>query len=95
MSFWDRFRKKPREMQQEQDQEQESTLSSDWSHIVYTRKDLNIHDAMQRREYIQNCLVQMAEGNRELDNLQFEYRAVTSYLHDMEEIDALTAEKHE
>ena len=23
MSFWDRFRKKPREMQQEQDQEQE------------------------------------------------------------------------
>ncbi|MBP7347895.1 MAG: hypothetical protein KA965_04360 [Butyrivibrio sp.] len=95
MSFWDRFRKKPRELQQEQEQEQESTLSSDWSRIVYTRKDLNIHDAMQRREYIQNCLVQMAEGNRELDNLQFEYRAVTSYLHDMEEIDALTAEKHE
>lgn len=92
MSFWDRFRKKPQEMQQEQ--EQESAVSSDWSNIVYTRKDLNIHDAMQRREYIQNCLVQMAEGNRELDNLQFEYRTVTSYLHDMEELDALTPEKH-
>ena len=91
MSFWDRFRKKTKA---EENPAAEEKQKPEWNDIVYTRKDLNIHDAVQRREYVQNCLIQMAEGGRELDNLQFEYRTVTSYLQDMEEIDALPPQKH-
>ena len=67
-----------------------------WTDIVYTRKDIDIDDPVQRREYVENCLQQMAEASRDLDSLQFEYRAVTSHLRDMEEIDALpSAQRYE
>ncbi|MBQ3795939.1 MAG: hypothetical protein II842_06585 [Butyrivibrio sp.] len=60
-----------------------------WNDIVYTRKDLDIDDPVQRREYIGSCLQQMEEAARELDGLEMEYYDVTSHLRDMEEIDAL------
>ena len=31
----------------------------DWNDIVYTRKDLDMDDPVQRREYIGSCLQQM------------------------------------
>ena len=61
----------------------------DWNEIIYDRDDLQIHNRKQRQEYVRGCLEQMAEASREVANLQHEYQVVTSYLKDMEEIEAL------
>ncbi len=65
----------------------------DWNEIVYDRDDLQINDRNQRQEYVKGCLEQISEAAQELDNLQFEYNMVTSYLKDMEEIEALPPEE--
>ena len=67
----------------------------DWNEVVYDRSDLKINDAKQRKEYVKGCLEQMAEASKELETLQFEYNMVTSYLKDMEEIEALPEEEKE
>lgn len=67
--------------------------SDNWETVNYSRDGLNVDDAVQRKEYVQSCLQQMEEGNHQLDELQFEYRTVTSYLHDMEAIDELPEEE--
>ncbi len=69
------------------------TDSQNWNDIVYTRKDVDMDDPVQRREYIDSCLLQMEEAARELDALELEYNDVTSHLRDMEEIDALPHEQ--
>nr|WP_297704179.1 hypothetical protein [uncultured Butyrivibrio sp.] len=61
----------------------------DWNDIVYTRKEMDMDDPVQRREYIGSCLQQMEEAARELDELEFEYNDVTSHLRDIDEINAL------
>ncbi|RKM61340.1 hypothetical protein D6855_05465 [Butyrivibrio sp. CB08] len=71
----------------------EQTRLQDWNDIVYTRKDVDMDDPVQRREYIGSCLLQMQEAARELDALEYEYNDVTSHLRDMEEIDALPPEQ--
>lgn len=65
----------------------------DWNEVVYDRDDLQINDKGQREEYIRGCLEQIAEASKELESLQFEYNMVTSYLKDMEEIEALPEEE--
>ncbi|MGN0377142.1 MAG: hypothetical protein ACI4ED_05865 [Suilimivivens sp.] len=65
----------------------------DWNEVIYDRDDLQINDKQQREEYIRGCLEQIAEASRELENLQHEYNMVTSYLKDMEEIEALPEEE--
>ncbi len=65
----------------------------DWSDIVYTRKDMDMSDPVQRREYVESCLQQMEEAARQLDALEIEYADVTSHLRDMEEINALPPEQ--
>lgn len=52
-------------------------------------------DKEQRADYVRNCLERMADATRELENLTFEYDMVTSYLKDMEEIEALPPEESE
>lgn len=49
----------------------------------------------QRIDYVKNCLEKMADATRELENLNFEYGLVTSYLKDMEEIETLPPEESE
>lgn len=56
--------------------------------IDYTNKE-------QRTDYVKNCLERMADATKELENLTFEYDMVTSYLKDMEEIEALPPEESE
>jgi len=75
------------------DDRQKQAELENWSDIVYTRKDLDMSDPVQRREYIGSCLQQMEEAARELDSLEFEYNDVTSHLRDMEEINALPPEQ--
>lgn len=67
----------------------------DWNEIIYDRDDLQINDKKQRKEYVQGCLEQIAEASKELEELEFEYNMVTSYLKDMEEIEALPEEERE
>ena len=67
----------------------------DWNEIVSDRDDLQINDKKQRKEYVQGCLEQIAEASKELEELEFEYNMVTSYLKDMEEIEALPEEERE
>ncbi|MBE5843701.1 MAG: hypothetical protein E7302_05895 [Butyrivibrio sp.] len=88
MGFFDLFRKKDTYHIERQEQRE----IENWNDIVYTRKNIDMDDDAQRREYIGNCLQQMAEASRDMDSLQFEYRVVTSHLRDMEEIDALPEE---
>lgn len=65
----------------------------DWEEVVYDRDDLQIDNQEQRAEYVKGCLEQIAEASKELENLQYEYNMVTSYLRDMEEIEALPKEE--
>ncbi len=88
MGFFDIFSNNSRD-----DEWVEQTRLQDWNDIVYTRKDVDMDDPVQRREYIGSCLLQMQEAARELDALEFEYNDVTSHLRDMEEIDALPPEQ--
>lgn len=67
----------------------------DWNEIVYDRDDLQIDDKEQRDNYVKGCLEQIAEASRELESLKHEYNMVTSYLKDMEEIEALPDEEME
>lgn len=48
-----------------------------------------------RGEYVRNCLEKISEASKEMENLDYEYNLVTSYLKDMEEIEALPNEDAE
>ena len=79
------FRKKQRNAAQ----------ADDWESLVYDRDDVDFRDREQRYEYIKNCLEQMEEAKKELNLLTGEYSVVTSYLTDIEEIEALPEEERE
>ena len=83
MVWWKRFFKKKTEPVEE----------DDWEQVVYTRNDVNFEEEDQRKRYIVNCLEQITEASREIDLLTGEYTLVTSYLTDMEEIEALPAQQ--
>ncbi len=78
----------------DEDWEKQTKLQN-WNDIVYTRKDVDMDDPVQRREYINSCLAQMQEASEALNALEDEYNDVTSHLRDMEEIDALPPEQRE
>ncbi|MCM1056630.1 MAG: hypothetical protein NC517_03360 [Firmicutes bacterium] len=87
MAFWSRlFRKRKKAGKQSPE---------DWENIVYDREDVDFRDEEQRSRYITNCLEQMAEASKEIDLLTGEYGLVTSYLTDMEEIEALPEQERE
>lgn len=87
MAFWSRLFGKGRKGKKQQPE--------DWESIVYDRDDVDFRDEEQRSRYITNCLEQMAEASRELNLLTGEYALVTSYLTDMEEIEALPGQERE
>lgn len=67
----------------------ETEKEEDWEEIVYPREKVDFNDGEQRNRYITGCLEQMAEASREIEQFTGEYDRVTSYLTDMEEIEAL------
>ena len=71
----------------------EEEPEENWSEIIYSREDMDMDDPAERREFVSACLTQIAEAQAEMDELEYEYRTVTAYLHDLEEIDALP-DKH-
>lgn len=60
-----------------------------WDDVTYEKEDFQIDDEEERGQYVRGCLEQIAEASKEVENLQFEYNMVTSYLKDMEEVEAL------
>lgn len=79
----DRFRKDYDEYEEEDWEEEDSA------------REIDFDNREQRDAYVRNCLEKMAEATKELENLTFEYNMVTSYLKDMEEIEALPPEESE
>lgn len=57
--------------------------------LTYNREDVDFHNEKQRTRYVTICLEQMTEASLELELLRDEYNLVTSYLTDIEEIEAL------
>lgn len=72
----------------EKTQEPEYELE-EWDEASYGKEDFQIDDQGQREQYVRECLEQIAEASKEVDNLQFEYNMVTSYLKDIEEVESL------
>lgn len=56
---------------------------------IYSGEGINFHSEEQRSRFITNCIEQMNDSNKEIASLTDEYAEVTSYLCDMEEIEAL------
>lgn len=54
---------------------------------------IKVQDDYQREKYIKNCLEQIGEVASQIDTLNMEYSIVTSYLLDIEEIEALPKEE--
>lgn len=69
--------------------EEDSVDSSKIDEALLKHDEVNMHDATQRVKYIRHCFEEAAEAAKEIDKLTYEYTLVTSYLTDMEEIDAL------
>ncbi len=75
------------------DMEEAGFEEDGWEKIENDRKEWNVHDREQRSEYIKDSTDRIREAQEELKNLNFEYGKVTSYLKDMEEIEALPEEE--
>lgn len=88
MGFWNKIFRFGRRNSREEDE-------YGWEDIVYNHTEVDFTDEEQRSRYITNCLEQMAEASREINQLNGEYSLVTSYLTDMEEIEALPEEPRE
>ena len=56
-------------------------------------QNLDLSNPDKRFHYVKSCLEQMDEASGEIERLQNEYQLVNSYLHDMEEIEALPDEE--
>lgn len=54
---------------------------------VFHRENINMHNKDEREQYIRNCLEQIADAERELHHLEYEYNMVTSHLTDIEELE--------
>lgn len=58
------------------------------------RSEIDMSDPEMRGRYVRNCCDQMQEATREIDSATMEYRMVTDYLNDMEEIDSLPDDRY-
>lgn len=67
----------------------------EWERLVNARDSVDLEQEEERSRYVTDCLEQIAEATRELDMLQTEYGRVTTYLTDLEELEALPAQEKE
>lgn len=54
---------------------------------VFHRETINMHSKGEREQYVKSCLEQIADAERELHHLEYEYNMVTSHLTDIEELE--------
>ncbi|MCI8541851.1 MAG: hypothetical protein HFH95_00760 [Lachnospiraceae bacterium] len=86
MGFWSKLFKK---------RKYQESGPEDWENVVYDRDDVDFGQEEERSRYITNCLEQMGEATKEIGLLTGEYSLITSYLTDMEEIEALPESERE
>ncbi len=68
----------------------------DWDEIDIRKEDFELDDPIQREKYVRCLLEQISDAEQTIQSLTTEYASVTSYLKDMEELEALpTAERDE
>ncbi len=79
-----KWKKKQEEIDYEEDWED----SAEEERVDFTNREVRV-------AFVRNCLEKMKDATKELENLNFEYNTVTSYLKDMEEIEALPEEEAE
>lgn len=85
MSFWKRvFRRKGKNDISDSTQGIEEQVVP-----VFHRENINIHNKQEREQYIRSVLEQIADAERELHHLEYEYNLVTSHLTDIEELERL------
>lgn len=65
----------------------------EWEDPVVERKRIDINREEDRERYLRTCCEQIADASKEMENLTYEYGLVTSYLKDIEEIEALPLEQ--
>lgn len=85
MNFWKRvFRRKNKDgITRTMDDGTEYVLP------VFRRENINVHNGQEREQYIRSCLEQIANAEKEIHRLEFEYNMVTSRLADIEELERL------
>lgn len=65
----------------------------EWEDPIVERKRIDINREEDRERYLRTCCEQIADAAKEMENLTYEYGLVTSYLKDIEEIEALPLEQ--
>ena len=86
MGFWQRIFGKRKKKEEKKE---------DWDQIVYVRDEVDFHKQDERIRYITGCVEQIEEASKEMYLLTGGYALVTSYLTDMEEIEALPRQERE
>ena len=81
-----------RKKNQEAELLQEGLEEGKEAEISLDREDIDVFDDVQRKQFVESCLEQMAEAAREIESLNGEYELVNSYLKDMEEIEQIKGE---
>ena len=93
MKWWDKIIEYFNQGYEEEDLEIEwegaSIENWDWDTLVKDKDLLKMNDALERQKYIRSCVEQKYSALKELDQVSEEYNMVTSYLKDIEEIEAL------
>ncbi len=88
MSFWDKlFRRKKKAIEYEEEENIGESFSP-----AFHRERFHVHDRRERETYIRGCLAQIADAEKELGLLEYEYGSVTSHLTDIEELERLPEE---
>ncbi len=93
MGFFDWLFRKKKKTEEVSEEELEY---GEWDDLDIRKEDFRLEDAGQREKYVRCLLEQIGDAEQAIQGLTTEYASVTSYLKDMEEIEALpAAEKDE
>lgn len=98
MAIWGKMfgkDKKGKKEKKDRKERKRPRLKGGWDSLIQDRTDVDFRDREQRNQYVTECLEQMADATKEINVLTGEYGLVTSYLTDMEEIEALPKEERE
>lgn len=68
---------------------------SQWAELEYSREGVDFHSEEDRSRYIADLMEQIGEAGKDLSLLEGEYSQVTTYLTDMEEVEALPEKERE
>lgn len=89
LMWWKKKKSISEEIEEYEEVEEESWEEPE----VLDRRQIDLGKEEDRERYLRNCCEQITDATKEMDNLTYEYGLVTSYLKDIEEIEALPLEQ--